>query len=243
MKIMSGSSVRLAFISALFIGAEARATQLTFNVYTDSSKTTQVAAGTFVPQGYGDNVADFEPASSFGGQYYSYGTNGGLTPHVTVGYRVWNNPGDNGGANGSIWTTGYGNLTNVLYPNLTYEEIRFTVDSGYRVALSNFDIASFTLTTTGQTVKVVRDAGLPSATVLWSAGPDGTVTVNGGAGVHDSYTPNVLVGDGHTLSLIYASSGNVGADNIVFSDSVPEPTTATLMITASLCLIRWRRRE
>ena len=244
MKMISGSLVRLAFVSALLLGAEARATQLTFDLYTDAAKTTPVANNTVVPATYGDNVSDFDPSAPVGGQYYRYGTNGGLTPHVTIDYRFWNNPGDNGGANGRIWNTGYGNLTNVVYPTVTasYVEMRLVPDFGYRVTLTNFDIASFTAATTGQTLKILRDAGLPSASVLWSAGPDGTVTVNGGAGVHNSYAPNVLVEGGHTLSLIYGQSGNIGVDNVVFIESIPEPTAMAFLALGSI-ILRWRLRR
>jgi hypothetical protein len=118
--------------------------------------------------------------------------------------------------------------------------MRFIADPGYRIALSNFNIASFTTTTSGQTLKIVRNAGLAGASVLWSAGADGTVTVNGGAGVHDTYTPNVLVADGATLSLIYGQSGNIGVDNVIFLESIPEPTAAAMFVIGSLILISRR---
>src|SRR5690242_3798320 len=120
-KLMITSLCRLprwAVAMILFTALEARATQLTFDIYTNAAKaeTDRAANNIVVPPAYGDNVSDFDPSTPVSGQYFRYGTNGGFTPHITLEYRFWNNPGDNGGANGRIWTTGYGNLTNVLYP-------------------------------------------------------------------------------------------------------------------------------
>jgi len=235
---------KLAVVSSLWIATEARATQLTFDVYTNSAKgvTHHAPNSTVVPPSYGDNVSDFDPGALFEGQYYyRYGSDGGFTPHVTVEYRFWNNPGDNGGPNGRIWDTGYGDLQYVAYPsvNQSFVEMRFAADFGYRVTLSNFNIAAFGASLGGQTVKVVRDAGLPSATTLWSAGPDGGVTVTGG-GSHDTYMPNILVADGHTVSLIYGQSGNIGVDNVVIVESIPEPTAGVLLGAGALLLGRLR---
>ena len=232
----------IAVASAHGIAVGAHATQLTFNIYTNAAKTDRPingALGFVVPQSYGDNVSDFEPTGQFESQYYySYGTNGGTTPHVTVQYRRADFTSFLAG--GRVWNTGYGDLQYALYPSPAIQEIRFTADFGYRLTLSNFQIASFTTATTGQTVKAVRDFGTANATVLWSAGPDGTVTVNGGAGVHDTYTPNVLVADGHTLSLIYGPSGNVAVDNVIFLESIPEPS-AMMLIGFGAVLLRRRK--
>jgi hypothetical protein len=119
-------------------------------------------------------------------------------------------------------------------------EIRLAAEMGYRVTLSNFNIAAFGASLGGQTVKVVRDAGLASAATLWSAGPDGAVTVTG-SGSHDTYTPDILVADGHTVSLIYGQSGNIGVDNLTFVESIPEPTSLALLLASGLGLLMQRR--
>jgi hypothetical protein len=92
----------------------------------------------------------------------------------------------------------------------------------------------------------VTDANSPSSTTLWSAGPDGAVTVNGriaGVPTHDHYTPNVTVPSGTTLSLLYAyKNGNVGVDNLRFSESpIPEPASLALTF-AGASLLLFRRR-
>src|SRR5262245_43537828 len=75
-----------AFASAV---ATASATSLTFDIYTNAAKTITPSGSPYMPQSYGDNVTDFDPAGLFtapfgGGSFYGrYGTNGGYTPGVT----------------------------------------------------------------------------------------------------------------------------------------------------------------
>jgi hypothetical protein len=87
-----------------------------------------------INQAYGDRVAG--PADASG----SYGTDGlGFTPNVLVGYGT-------SGEDPALWTTGYGNLTNIYFndaDNDTTLTTRFTADAGYLVNLVSFDIASF----------------------------------------------------------------------------------------------------
>lgn len=225
------------------------ATELTFDIFTDAGKTTRLPNGAFIPQAYGDNVSDFSP------DFYTYGSAGGATPHITVEYRFLSavnptdpNPGINGPPNGLIYDNDYGDLQYVVYdlhgstlPDTWFQEIRFNSTLEYRVTLESFDIAGWNQSNIGgQTLKIVRDANSPSAAVLWSAGPDGTVTVTGSGPSHDSYTPNVTVADGHTLSLIYGKSVNIGVDNIVFSESIPEPSGLVLV---SLAVAGWMLRR
>lgn len=245
MRIIHGLPKSLFVLSLLVSALSAQATSLTFDVYTDSSKTTFANANP-ISQSYGDNVTNFSPTGAFGSYYFNYGSAGGFTPHVTVEYRFLSialpqdpSPGQNGPPNGYLWNYDYGDLTNVLYgiyggtANGTnvpgwYMEIRLTADPAYRVTLSNFDISSWPhVDRGGQDLKIIRDANSATAATLWSAGPDGTVVVHGSTPAHDSYTPMVTVADGHTLSLIYgngAAGPDIGVDNLIFFESVPEPS-------------------
>jgi hypothetical protein len=219
---------------------------LTFDIFTDAGKTSRLPNTTFIPQSYGDNVSDFNPS------FYTYGSAGGFTPHIGVAYRYIHdtqptNPGAfyNGESNGLIWDTLYGDLQYIVYNaygSEWFEEIRFSSTIEYRVTLNSFDIAGWPqINYGGQTLKIVQDANSPDAKILWSAGPDGAVTVTGSGPTHDSYTPNITVADGHTLSLIYGKSANIGVDNIVFSESIPEPSGMALASLACAWLFLWRR--
>jgi len=233
------------WLAVLCCVVNVRATQLTFDIYNDADKTSWIGNGPFVPQTYGDNVNDFNPTNSFGGKYYDYGSAGGLTPNITVSYRYHDstNPANNAEPGGQLWESGYGDLDRAVYPESGfpyYAEIRFTAALGYRVTISNFHIAAFGSTVNNQTLKVVRDAGTANAATLWQAGPDGTVSVSGSG--HTTYMPNVLVADGHTISLIYGTSGNIAVDDIIFIQSIPEPTALSLGALAIVCTLLRKRR-
>ena len=243
---------RVAVALCAFAGAvvTANATSLTFDIYTNAAKTMTMANGAFVPQTYGDNVTDFDPSGAFGSFYYRYGTNSGYTPSVTAEYRFYKysdptNPSnqENGPPNGYFYNTGFGDLTNVIYNsyfNTWMLEVRL-IPTNY-VKLASFDIAGFGGNFGGQTLKIVQNANSPTARTLWSAGPDFSVLVHGGA-THDHYDPNVGVDVGSTLSLImgYGGSGKVGLDNITFTE-VPEPSSLTLLsIGLGALMLRPRR--
>lgn len=209
------------------------ATSLTFDIYTNDGKTDLLPNNAFIPQSYGDNVNDFEPAGAFGANYYSYGTNGGYTPNITVeyGWFLISNPTNSFGLGfAEIWDSGYQGLTNVTFPaagGLWYTYIAFTPSAGV-AHLESFDLAKFGASTEGGgTLKLVQNALSANPITLWSAGPDGGVTF----GARTNYTPNIWIDPGHTLYLVFGTSGNMGLDNITFS-AVPEPTTSLLLMVA-----------
>jgi hypothetical protein len=122
----------LAFVLCLVLAIPAAATILIFD---QSEAGTATTDGAPVPQEYGDNVA----GSSQGG--YTYGEAGeGFTPNVTVNY------GSGGGrfaiTGASLWTMGYGDLTNVIYLSSTSPvlAVRLAADPGYLVKLLGFDL-------------------------------------------------------------------------------------------------------
>jgi hypothetical protein len=116
--------IACAFIvSAL---SNVRATELTFNI-----------AGFFnfsnMSQDYGDKVT----AATMGD--FSYGIEGGFTPNVSVSYGP-------DGADPAFWTTGYGDLTNVLFEyrdSFGTLEVTFAADPGFEVNLHRWEMASY----------------------------------------------------------------------------------------------------
>ena len=85
-------------------------------------------------QGYGDRVT----SAKMGG--FSYGGSGGFTPNVEVSYGP-------DGADPAFWTTGYGDLTNILFEDrdrFGQLEITFNADQGFLVNLRRWDMSAFT---------------------------------------------------------------------------------------------------
>jgi hypothetical protein len=235
--------VRLLLIAALLASVvSVRATQLTFDIYSDSAKTTLIPQGSYIPLAYGDNVTDFDPAGPIGGQYFRYGTNGGYTPDISLEYgwiEVANPTTSHGLFGPQLWYSGYPGLTNVAYPVFGasyYNYIAFTPTAGV-AKLVSFDVARYLGGSEGGfTLKVVQNAFTPTPQTLWAAAPDGGVTI----GALTTYSPNVNVDPGSTLYLIFGSNGNLGLDNITFT-GVPEPSAMLLAGLGALALGLRRR--
>ena len=104
--------------------SDARGTVLTFDI-------SGIANFQAAPQGYGDNVT----SSTMGS--FSYGAAQGFTPNVTVAY---------GNSTPTLWTTQYGDLTNVLFENSDNTgvlNITLTAGPGVTVRLHSFDLAAY----------------------------------------------------------------------------------------------------
>lgn len=85
-------------------------------------------------QDYGDRVTGLDMDS-----FHYLGT-GGFTPNVEVSYGA-------DGADPAFWTTGYGDLENILFEdrdNFGQLEITFTADDGYLVQLHRWDMSAWT---------------------------------------------------------------------------------------------------
>lgn len=210
----------------------AGATVLTFDVAGGVSNHANIA------QSYGDNVA----GSPQGGHSYGVGAEG-FTPNVVVDYG-------SAGEDPALWTTGYGDLTNILFNDAdgdTTFTTRFTADAGYLVNLLGFDMASFL--TAGQTIQgfTIRDVG--ANTVLFS---QGSTFITGAT--HTSFSFNGV--SANTLELAINLTGlggvsdDIGLDNVRFSQSrvagvVPEPGVWLMLIGGFFgagAVLRSRRR-
>ena len=214
---------KLGIMLALSLAASATAgTILTYNII-------GVTDGAGMSQNYGDRVNG--PSDAVG----SYGTdNGTYTPNVVATH----------GGSPTIWTTGYGNLTNVHYNDDEGGDMTLTLtaDPGFLVTLSSFDLAAFSSDQTiPNTAITVRDG---NGNLLFNV--NGPLVVS--ATTRNSFTPNVsaqsLILRIHVGQLINASDNNA-LDNVLFSqqtaDTVPEPATWGLMAGALTALF-WRRR-
>ncbi len=214
--------MRIAFIAAAILAsvpAAASATVLTFDI------SGGVSNFEVVPQAYGDNVA----ASPQAGHSYGVGAEG-FTPNVTVSYGA-------AGEDPNLWTTGYGDLTNILFNDAdgdTTFTTTFTADAGYLVDLYSFDMAWFFDTSANVQGFTVRDG---SNNVLHSQGP--FVLPGGATHLTFSFAQPLSAA---TLQLVVDLTGlgsvsdDLGLDNIRFGQSlvpppgVPEPGTWALMI-------------
>lgn len=177
-------------------------------------------------QTYGDNVA----AAVQAGHAYGVGAEG-FTPNVVVDYGVV-------GEDPALWTTGYGDLTNVYFNDAdgdTTFTTTFTADAGFLVDLYSFDLAWYFDSSQEVQGFTIRDLGTNA--VLHSQGP----FVLAGGAAHTSFdfaTPLSanqlqLVVD---LSGLGSVSDDVGMDNVRFGQhraptaAIPEPATWAMMI-------------
>ena len=179
-----------------------------------------------IDQDYGDSIT----AITDGG--FSYGADEGFTPNVNVSY---------GADDPSLWGTGYGNLTNVLFEDTDITgvlEITFTADPGYMVNLHGFELASFS---GDRTIDLVDISGTSSLFSQMDVAVSGSTST-----AFDFTTP--LQANEFTIQIDARNLGNrnddIAIDNIVFSQvSIPEPSSTLLLGLGSLGLISRRRRK
>ena len=125
MRNARGSVLLFVCAIVLLLAGSAQATTLTFDYKFHNREN--------VDQAYGDNVA----AAVENG--FSYGGEGGFTPHIVVDYGP-------AGADPSLSSSGYGDLVDVLFNHSSSPilEIALTADQGWTVSLQGFDVAAFT---------------------------------------------------------------------------------------------------
>jgi len=195
-----------------------------------------IADSVLVDPDYGDRVSASPDTNG-----HSYGLVGSeLTPSVVVNYGGGPNPVP------ALWTTGYGDLTNVLYNETDGDDaltIHFVADSGNRVGLFNFDMATFGGGDQDIPGMEIRDE---SDTVLWSV--DST-TISGSTRTMFDIAGGIF---GRELTLdidltgLGGASDNIGIDNIQFTaQAIPEPSTAVSAMfgPAAIGVRRKRRRQ
>lgn len=172
---------------------------------------------------YGDRVSVFNA---------DYLATGGATPNVVLEFVALNS-----GSPFTSWATGYGTLLGALGHGSfnVRSEIRFSADAGFETVLHRFDLAGWMSSTYPESRIWVTDS---MGAVLFDTGrftwPANTTT---------RYTPEVR--STGLLTLHIEDLGDLGLDNVVFSQAavVPEPQTWALMAGGLLGLGSWVRRR
>jgi hypothetical protein len=183
-----------------------------------------------IDQNYGDRVTSSPDVN--GHSYDIIAGNGfGLTPNVEVEYTA---------GEADLWTTGYGDLTNVLYDELDFEdgfEVIFTADPGFEVGIFGFDIAAFDSETTIPGIDVLDGDN----NVLWSVGSTAISET-----ARNSFDTGGVFAESLTIAIdltgLNGASDNIGIDNIHFAQqAIPEPATASLVGLSLIGLLSRRR--
>lgn len=228
-KTPRGAFALAALLSA--IAGDAGATSLIFNESRDAATSTIVfptGAGSNVQQDYGDRVTG-SPMPVLGGTF-TYGNQGeGYTPNVVVDYAS--------GGNVALWTTQYGDLTNVLFASQGSDmlNVRLTADSGFDVLLYEFDLGGWP-----QSDYTIDGVAVTSgSSTLFS---QSNVVVEGdatGPG-HTSFAfasplraPELMIAVDFS-NLADGQQDNIGIDNIRFGQ---DPPPAVIPVPAALPLL------
>lgn len=193
-----------------------------------------IGNGTTLDPNYGDRVVAGTDGS---GHAYDIVTGAGLglTPNVEVNYTA-------GAA--ALWTTGYGDLTNVYYDEVDFNDgfdVEFVADTGFEVGVFGFDMAAFEADTTIPGIEILDG----NSNVLWSVG---STTISGSA--RNSFDTGGLFADSLTIAIdltgLGNASDNIGIDNIQFGQrvaAIPEPTGTCVLLAGVLALAGRRRRN
>lgn len=211
-----------ALAVSLLLATPAAATRLAFEAF---------LPGQAIPSSYGNRVSLF-----FDGAY-KYGSEGGTTPNVAIGYS--------GGP--AYQGAGYGDLIAVAFATDASGvlEITLSADAGYRVELAGFQLGG----------ALYNDHVVDAVDVL--SGPRAlyhqtNVLVRGGglavtARTHtDVSFATPLVGHSLTIRIDASNLGSgasqIGIDNVVFAQA-PEPGAAVLVCLGAGALALVRRRH
>ncbi len=178
-----------------------------------------------IDQNYGDRVTISPDA--FGHQYGFVDDGFGATPNVALTY---------GGSLPSIWTTGYGDLVNVLFNDQdgdTSLNLTLTADSGFEVGLFGFDVSSFS--GAGQTIPGLQVLNSTNNGILFSQG----TTFVTGATHNDFDFSGGLFASSLTINIDLTGLGtlsdNIAIDNVYFiqREVSPVPLPAALLLFGS----------
>lgn len=231
----------LSVVATIPFSDIASATTLTFD-----TNAPPVSDFEILRQDYGDRVSgantDATGTGAAAAGSYSIGSEG-TTENVVVDYV------GGPGADPSLWTTGYGDLSNVYFNDLDANGsigIQFTADAGFAVTLESFEMADYL--SGGQTVSSIEvfDANNMS---IWSLSD---VFITGDNSSHIDFDNLGLTSSALFLTIALdfgGASDEVGLDNVVFSQSVvsavPIPAALPLFGTglAALGFLGWRKKR
>ncbi len=186
-----------------------RPTVLTFDIV-------GIANAQNINQNYGDRVTNNVSGN------FSYGGTNPFTPNVTVAY---------GNSDPALWTTGYGNLTNVLIEDQDSSgvlTVTFAADTGFVVNLHHFDLAAFTTAFASDPTVSVVEVLNAEGTALYSV-TNLLVSRNAHTGL--DFTPAL---SDATLTIrvdarnLGSLNDDIGIDNIRFSQAASSNLPPTI---------------
>ena len=222
---MPTRSTILTALFALAATASLQATVLTYGI------SPAPAEGTTIPADYGDRVTG-TTMSGAGGATYSYADFGeGFSQRILA---------DHGDAN-FFPGTGFGDLSNVAFAADGTFSLTLTADVGFNVILQSFDLAGFFNS------QVVGNISIFGDNVLLASASN--VTVSGTGRTNSSTFLSQSSFRAATIRLTFdsrnlgAGQGDVGIDNIVFAQAVPEPSVTALLAGAAVAGVLLRRRQ
>lgn len=216
------SGLLAAFIALATSAGAAQATTLNFD---------DLALFAFIPQDYGDR------ATGTAADAFVYGEGEGYTPNVVVEYTTTNTP-----TPFNVWD-GYGDLSRALGHNQfsVLGDLVLRPDAGFRVVLHSFDLGAFQGNYTNSRVQVLDLDG----TSLFDTGVFTALLAPAGAGPgHYTFPDNGPVSSGNGLRIVVTEFGDLGLDNISFSQTpVPVPAALPLFASALAGIAALRRRR
>ena len=185
-----------------------------------------------IDQTYGDRVVSSPDSNG-----HLYGVSGSsTTPNVEASYSA---------LDPNLWTTGYGDLTNVYYDETDFSDgfsLTLTADAGFEVGLFGFDAAAFFGDEIAPEVAITDGNG----NVLWSqTNAEIDSTTHTSFDFVDGIFANSLSIE-IDLTGLGGSSDNIGIDNISFvqqTAAVPEPSSLLLVWITGIGVASIRRRR
>jgi hypothetical protein len=228
---------------------DSQATRLIFDQSRAAAGTSVVptSAGSVAQQDYGDNVTG-SPMNVVDGQF-TYGNDGeGFTPNIVVDYFT--------GTDVKLWTTQYGDLTNVLFARAPLSgdanpdtlNVRLTAEPGYEVQLHHFDLGGWP-----NADYTINGVSIFSSTATLFSQSDVVVEgdLTGPRHTAFDFTPPLSAGQLRIQidfsNLAGSIQDNIGIDNIRFGQNppalVPVPAAAWLFGSGLLGLVGIARRR
>ena len=183
-----------------------------------------------IDQAYGDRVVTSPDANGHAYDIFGLST----TPNVEASYSA---------LDPNLWTTGYGDLTNVYYDETdgsTEFSLTLDADAGFEVGLLGFDVAAFDGIDISVPEIEIRDGNgnvlFSQTTALISSSTHTSFDFTGGIFANSLTIEIDLTGLG-------GASDNIGIDNVSFVQAaVPEPSSLLVLGLAVTGLTCKRRR-
>ena len=183
-----------------------------------------------IDQAYGDRVVSSPDVNNHAYDIVGLAT----TPNVEVSYSA---------LDPRLWTTGYGNLTNVYFDETDFSNafsLTLDADSGFEVDLLGFDVAAFGGIDISVPEIEIRDG---DSNVLFS---QSSALISGSTHTSfdflDGISANSLTIE-IDLTGLGGASDNIGIDNVSFvQEAVPEPSSLLILGVAVAGIACKRRR-